>query len=438
MWAITQVYVSSAERWEIPFLSRAVASALLLLPPTILMGATLPAISRWMKLTSIGYSRIGALYSANIVGAVLGTLLAGFYLLRSFDIYVATLVAVGLNLVIAGVGYVLGTRTRFEAAEEPRVAVEGPSEAPLRVVYVAIGLSGLTALGAQVVWTRLLSLLLGVTVYNFAAVLAVFLIGLGAGSAIGARHCRRTKNPLSLLGLYQLGLVFAIPYAAFAITSFVPSLEFLRGAWLATNLDDLLRVAIAILPATVCWRLPACRGGRRRQPSRSRGPSWARLRGEHDRGHRWGPRLQRGIHIFARHAQLAGIAHAVGWAVRRSGSDERFAPLRAAALAGSLIAPRDAPAKTPDDRGRGRRERRHSDAHPRNPGRTDRQWHQVKRWNEPAEYLHVRKARAHRSRCPGPAAVAREVAGTSISTGRSAHPISPTTCDCSACWAIFR
>ena len=269
--AITQVYVSSAERWEIPFLSRAVASALLLLPPTILMGATLPAISRWMKLTSIGYSRIGALYSANIVGAVLGTLLAGFYLLRSFDIYVATFVAVGLNLVIAGVGYVLGTRTRFEAAEEPRVAVEGPSEAPLRVVYVAIGLSGLTALGAQVVWTRLLSLLLGVTVYNFAAVLAVFLIGLGAGSAIGARHCRRTKNPLSLLGLYQLGLVFAIPYAAFAITSFVPSLEFLRGAWLATNLDDILRIAIAILPATVCWGASfplavAAAGGKHRDP----------------------------------------------------------------------------------------------------------------------------------------------------------------------------
>lgn len=250
--AVTQIYVSSAQEWGAPFLARALVSALLLLPPTILMGATLPAIARWMKLTSIGYSRIGALYSANIVGAVLGALLAGFYLLRVYDVYVATSVAVILNLVIAGVGYALGARTPFEAAAPPEAA-EGPSEAPLRVVYLAIGLSGLTALGAQVVWTRLLSLLLGLTVYNFAAVLAVFLTGLGIGSALGARHCRRTKNPLFLLGLYQLGLVFAIPYAAFAITSVVPPLEFLRGAWLATNLDDLLRIAVAILPATLCW-----------------------------------------------------------------------------------------------------------------------------------------------------------------------------------------
>lgn len=268
--AVTRVYVSSAAQWGGPFLARAVVSALLLLPPTILMGATLPAISRWMKMTSVGYAQIGGLYSANIVGAVMGTLLAGFYLLRVFDVYVATSVAAGLNLVIAGVGYWLGARTPFEAAQPPK-AVQGPRAAPLSVVYIAIALSGLTALGAQVVWTRLLSLLLGVTVYNFAAVLAVFLIGLGAGSAVGARHCRHTKNPLLLLGLYQLGLVFAIPYAAFAITGVVPSLEFIRGGWFATNLDDLLRVAVAILPATLCWGASfplavAAAGGSHRDP----------------------------------------------------------------------------------------------------------------------------------------------------------------------------
>ena len=53
-------------------------------------------------------------------------------------------------------------------------------------VYLAIALSGMSALGAEVVWTRLLSLVLGGTVYTFSLILAVFLIGLGIGSSLGA------------------------------------------------------------------------------------------------------------------------------------------------------------------------------------------------------------------------------------------------------------
>ena len=54
-----------------------------------------------------------------------------------------------------------------------------------RAIYVAIGLSGASALAAEVIWTRLLSLLLGGTVYTFSIILAVFFIGLGVGSSIG-------------------------------------------------------------------------------------------------------------------------------------------------------------------------------------------------------------------------------------------------------------
>ena len=60
-----------------------------------------------------------------------------------------------------------------------------------RGVYIAIALSGFTALGAEVVWTRLLSLLFGATTYTFSMILAVFLAGLGIGSAIGAGLVRR-------------------------------------------------------------------------------------------------------------------------------------------------------------------------------------------------------------------------------------------------------
>ena len=53
-------------------------------------------------------------------------------------------------------------------------------------VYVAIGLSGLTALGSEVIWTRMLSLLFGATIYTFSLILAVFLFGLGIGSSVGS------------------------------------------------------------------------------------------------------------------------------------------------------------------------------------------------------------------------------------------------------------
>ena len=62
-------------------------------------------------------------------------------------------------------------------------------------IYVAIAVSGLTALGAEVVWTRLLSLLLGATVYTFSIILAVFLTGLWAGSGAGSFLARRVRDP---------------------------------------------------------------------------------------------------------------------------------------------------------------------------------------------------------------------------------------------------
>ena len=61
-------------------------------------------------------------------------------------------------------------------------------------MYLAIALSGMSALGAEVVWTRLLSLLLGGTVYTFSLILAVFLIGLGIGSSLGAFLARRVAS----------------------------------------------------------------------------------------------------------------------------------------------------------------------------------------------------------------------------------------------------
>ena len=80
---------------------RIAISAVLLLPPTILMGATLPAIARWMDSSSVGMSRVGNIYAANIAGAMFGCLLAGFYLLRIYDMTIATYLAAAINGTVA-------------------------------------------------------------------------------------------------------------------------------------------------------------------------------------------------------------------------------------------------------------------------------------------------------------------------------------------------
>src|SRR5207237_4231379 len=79
---------------------RGIVAALCLLPPTLLMGATLPAMSRWVETTPSGVSWLGFFYGGNIGGAVIGSLLAGMYLLRVYDSAVTTYVAAAINICV--------------------------------------------------------------------------------------------------------------------------------------------------------------------------------------------------------------------------------------------------------------------------------------------------------------------------------------------------
>jgi spermidine synthase len=123
-------------------------------------------------------------------------------------------------------------------------------------VYLTIALSGLTAIGAEVVWTRLLSLMLGATVYTFSLILAVVLVGLGAGSSAGAYLARVVKNPRAPLGWCQLLLPISIAWTAYLIARSLPywpvNPSLTTDPWITFQFD-LMRCAWTILPATVLW-----------------------------------------------------------------------------------------------------------------------------------------------------------------------------------------
>jgi spermidine synthase len=236
---------------------RAVVAGVCLIPPTLLMGATLPAIARWVETTPRGVSWLGFFYGGNLAGAVTGSLLAGFYLLRVYDMPRATFVAVAINIVVALLAMVVARFTPRTVitgdGSETRPAASTTTET--RLVYVAIALSGLTALGSEVVWTRMLSLIFGATAYTFSLILAVFLIGLGIGSSVGAALAKQSSNPRTALGWCQVALCGALAWAGYATGASLPYWPVNPSlATVAINFQlDLARAFWVMLPGAILW-----------------------------------------------------------------------------------------------------------------------------------------------------------------------------------------
>ncbi|HEV3331046.1 MAG TPA: fused MFS/spermidine synthase [Bryobacteraceae bacterium] len=228
---------------------RGVVAAACLLPPTLLMGATLPALARQAE----GVAWLGFYYGANIAGAVFGCLLAGFYLLREYDVAVATYVAVAINISMAGVALAFRKFAPSSAADD-RVSLQTTNRDSLP--YIAIALSGLCALAAETIWTRLLGLLFGASVYALSIILAAFLVGLGIGSGAGALLCRILVSPRQTLGWCQCLAACAVAWAAFNLSASLPywpiNPAISSNIWFTFELD-LARAFWTLLPPTLLW-----------------------------------------------------------------------------------------------------------------------------------------------------------------------------------------
>jgi spermidine synthase len=261
---IERLYTVTAGGFMPSLVLRSLLAATCLLPPTVLMGATLPAVARWVQSTPRGVSWLGLFYGGNTIGAVVGCLLAGFYLLPRYDMATAVYTAAAINLTVAGLSLALSTITRY------RPSVPGDIESPdgkppssetrgrtrRRMVYVAIAVSGLTGLGAEVVWTRQLSLSLGATVYTFSIILAVFLLGLGLGSGLGSLIARSSQRPAFALGVCQWLQAVSIAWASYMISEAMPywpiNPALALTPWSNFQLD-IIRCACAVMPGAIVW-----------------------------------------------------------------------------------------------------------------------------------------------------------------------------------------
>ncbi len=184
-----------------------VLAALLMLPPTLLMGATLPVFASWAIAGRVGriFSSMSVLYSVNTFGGVFGCLFTQWFAIEALGIQATLWTAVALNFAI----FLVCLPYRKQSAPAPQAALED-EETPREpadetvlsrgwslLLLLLFVFSGLAALANEILWTRILVFPLGMTLYSFALILATFLFCIALGSLIsekllGSAHRVRT------------------------------------------------------------------------------------------------------------------------------------------------------------------------------------------------------------------------------------------------------
>jgi spermidine synthase len=196
-------------------------SLLALGPATVLMGATLPTLTRHLSSSRIGVGfHFARLYSANTFGALAGTALSGLVLIELLGLTKTLLIGSGCSLV-AGLAALalsrLGPPDRAQASPmRPETTAAADAVAHKALILAVAFVSGLTALGYQVLWTRLLSFGTGASSYTFTTILILFLSGIALGAMAHSLGVGRRMNPLLLLAICQI-LVAALALAGLTL-----------------------------------------------------------------------------------------------------------------------------------------------------------------------------------------------------------------------------
>ncbi len=211
------IYPSLAESPILLALVRFVLAILALAPATLLMGATLPTLTRF--LTKDGAGIAGAfqkLYAANTLGAIFGTAIAGFVLIELFGLTGALIVGAVCSGTAGLIALFLDRRSGAAAANptpDPEPIRESwdttrfPTEAAdrrRRMAFLLAFVSGLTALGYQVVWNRLIGAGTGSSTYVFTIILTLFLIGIALGAAMLGVLRLRVRSTIALIAVAQI------------------------------------------------------------------------------------------------------------------------------------------------------------------------------------------------------------------------------------------
>jgi spermidine synthase len=191
-----------------------------LIVPTSLMGATLPLVIKasTFRTSTLG-NQLGLLYASNAAGAIIGTVAAGLYLIPQRGIHGTFLTAAALNLFVGLTAIAMSLRPSGLTAVTPEAVrlkpdatepAEHLTAAQLRVVLVVFAISGAVSLALEVVWFRVLTLFLRPTVYGFAVMLAMILVGISTGSFLVTPLLNRRLRSMAVLAGLELAIGIGI------------------------------------------------------------------------------------------------------------------------------------------------------------------------------------------------------------------------------------
>ncbi|HEV8698070.1 MAG TPA: fused MFS/spermidine synthase [Candidatus Limnocylindrales bacterium] len=239
--------------------ARLVLAVLALAPATVMMGATFPALVRHLTRAEAVSEAFGRLYSANTLGAVAGTLLAGLVFIELFGLIGALRIGAAASGTAGLVALWLAQRNQtvepIPSSSTPSAAATARTERqsipwlPLVIAFV----SGVTSLGYQVTWTRLLVSGTGGLTYVFTVILALFLVGIALGAAIFNRLRTRITDPVRVLAWTQFAVAI-LAIAGLILVISRPREVDLSDPFVAVGTLFVAAIAV-VLPVTVVMGL---------------------------------------------------------------------------------------------------------------------------------------------------------------------------------------
>ena len=214
MSTVKSLFVVTVHALDLPsdgtavLLLKLVISVMTLLLPTILMGGTLPVLVRFIS-SSVEESgrNVATLYFLNSFGAVVGSLLGGFFLVPMAGLQATVLSAGSVNILIAGAAFILATRkivTSPEGESAPETEFPPMPDLHVQLAVGVAGVSGLAAMIYEVAWVRLLIPVLGSSTYSYTLMLVAFISGITIGSWLVSILIGKWKNLFSVLAVCQL------------------------------------------------------------------------------------------------------------------------------------------------------------------------------------------------------------------------------------------
>lgn len=232
-------------------------AALLILPQTLLLGATFPLMSVGILriFPAMPGSSIALLYFSNSLGAVIGVLASGFWLISAVGLPGTIMTAALINFLLAFSVYAIAKQVSAHSA--PATHSDSRTDALLMPLLLVALVTGLSSFVYEIGWIRMLSLVLGASTHAFELMLAAFILGLALGGLWVRKHIDRYDNPLQTLGIVQLlmgllalGTIVSYNHIFDIMQGMMNTLQRNESGYIWFNLGSHLIAVLVMLPVT--------------------------------------------------------------------------------------------------------------------------------------------------------------------------------------------